>query len=72
MKTQKITSNVYNSLHILYTPPTNSAMINDNSIKKRVTASNELFSDCISALFGGTEKKTQNNPWAGLLVQAKI
>jgi len=42
---------------ILYIPPKNGEMINENNIKKHVTArSHYLLSDSISALFGGTEK----------------
>jgi len=64
-KTQEIISNsyVHNSFNILYIPTTNSETINENSIKKRVTArSHDLLSDSISALFGGTEKKHKKKP----------
>jgi hypothetical protein len=59
MKTQKIISNsyVHNSFNTLYIPTTKREMINENSIKKRMTArSHDLVSESISALFGGKEE----------------
>lgn len=65
MKTQEITSNssVHNSFNTLYIPPTNGEMINENSIKKYVTArSHDLLSVFQHCLEGW--RKTTKNPQA--------
>lgn len=63
VKTQDITSNssVHNSLNPLYIPPTNGEMINENSIKKCVTARSHdllsVFQHCLEEQRKTTKKK---------------